>query len=59
MENYLTKKESFLNGKLSCRARKVPWWEIILESKKDSLVGNYLAELEKYKFYYLKQNPLM
>jgi hypothetical protein len=44
---------------------------IILQSKKDSLVGNYLAEQErfinkkylveqeKYKFHYFKSNPLM
>jgi hypothetical protein len=30
-----------------------------LQSKKDSLIRNYLAEEEKYKFYYLKSNPLM
>jgi hypothetical protein len=60
-----------LNGKLSCRGRKFPlweiilqskkgpWWEIILQGKKGSLIRNYRAEQEKYKFHYLKSNPLM
>jgi hypothetical protein len=49
----------FFCKKLSCRAKKVPWWEIILQSKKGSLIRNYLAEQEKYKFHYLKSNSLM
>jgi hypothetical protein len=48
-----------LDGKLSYRARKIPWWEIILQNKKDSLIKNYLAEREKYEFHFLKSNPLM
>jgi hypothetical protein len=59
MGNYLAKQESFLCEKLSCWERKVPWWEIVLQSKKGSLMRNYLAEQEKYKFYYLKSNLLM
>jgi hypothetical protein len=47
------------DGKLSWRARKISWWEIILQSKKDSLIRDYLANQEKYKFYYLKLNTLM
>jgi hypothetical protein len=57
IEIYL--KLSLLNGELSCRARKVDWWEIILQSKKSSLMRNYPAEQEKHKFHYLKSNPLM
>jgi hypothetical protein len=59
MRNYLAKQEMFFCMKLSCRAKKVLWWEIILQSKKGSLIRNYLAEQEKYKFYYLKSNSLI
>jgi hypothetical protein len=48
-----------LDGKLSCRVRNVSWWEIILQSKNDSLTRNYLTEQEKCKFHYLKSNSLM
>jgi hypothetical protein len=57
IEIYL--KLSLLNEELSCRERKVLLWEIILQSKKYSLIKNYLAEQENYKFQYLKSNPLM
>jgi hypothetical protein len=52
-------KLSPLNRELFCKARKIPLWEIILQSKKNSLMRNYLAEHEKYKFHYLKWNLLM
>jgi hypothetical protein len=58
-ENYLAEQERFFCEKLSYRARKVPWCEIVLQSKKDYLIRNYLAEQKKYKFHYLKSNPLM
>jgi hypothetical protein len=49
----------YLGGKLSYRVRNVPWWEIILQTKKGSLIRNYLTEQEKYKFCHLKSNSLM
>jgi hypothetical protein len=59
MGNYLAGQEMFFCEKLSYRAKKVPWWKIILQSKKGSLIRNYLVEQEKSKFYYLKSNSLM
>jgi hypothetical protein len=34
MGNYLAEQERFLGEKLSCRVRKIPWLEIILQSKR-------------------------
>jgi hypothetical protein len=34
MGNYLAKQERLLDEKLSYRARKVPWWKIILQSER-------------------------
>jgi hypothetical protein len=48
-----------LDEKLSCSERKVPCWEIILQSKNGSLIKNYLTEQEKYTFHYLRPNSLM
>jgi hypothetical protein len=49
----------FLDEKLSYKAKKVLWWKIILQSNKGSLIRNYLAKQEKYKFHYLKSNTFM
>jgi hypothetical protein len=52
-------KLSPLMGNHLAEQEKVPWLEIILQSKKGSLIRYYIAKQEKYKFYYLRSNPLM